>query len=183
MHAFFKILAIGILLGLSLKFFVIESFTVPTDSMSPTLPVGSRIWLLKLPFSPQNDDVIGFERAGENFIKRVVGTPSEWVYTEGGQWRLFKNISTSEPKWLIPKRGDKLELTAENFKLYKSLIESEGHKAGLLLGKIYIDGQEANHYTFQQNYYFVQGDNAAGSIDSRHFGLISEKAIIGRLMR
>jgi signal peptidase I len=51
-----------------------------------------------------------------------------------------------------------------------------------LFDRIFIGGKEQNQYTFTQNYYFVQGDNIEGSIDSRHFGLIAEKCIFGKIL-
>ena len=82
----------------------------------------------------------------------------------------------------IPKRGETVALDAVNFSFYQSLIENEGNQVGKLLDKIFINGSETTNYTFKQNYYFVQGDNRDASIDSRHFGLISEESILGRLI-
>ena len=56
MKPFFKIILVGIVIGLGVKTFVIESFTVPTDSMTPTLAVGQRVWLWKLPFKQKKGD-------------------------------------------------------------------------------------------------------------------------------
>ncbi len=191
MKTFFKILTIGLLIGFAIKTFIFESFTVPTDSMTPTLAVGQKVWLNKLPFSPKYGDVIGFERFGENFVKRIVGVPSDSVYTdgtsrysrEGGRFQLYKNKRLASSKELvflkIPKRGESIVLNEANYNFYQSLIEKEGSSVGKLLDKIFINGSEITNYTFKQNYYFVQGDNTEGSIDSRQFGLIGEKSILG----
>jgi signal peptidase I len=194
MHTFFKITIIGLLIGLGIKIFALESFTVPTDSMTPTIAVGQRVWLNKLPFTPKLEDVIGFERNGEDYVKRIVGMPSDSVYTdgtsrdsrEGRYFQIYKNkrFASNAPLTFmhIPKRGEMIALDADNYDFYQPLIEKEGNQIGKLLDKIYINGSETMSYTFTQNYYFVQGDNTEASIDSRQFGLIGEKSILGRLI-
>lgn len=44
---------------------------------------------------------------------------------------------------------------------------------------IYIDGQKKNYYELKQNFFYVQGDNCSSSRDSRTFGWIPEKSLIG----
>ena len=183
MKPFFKIILIGIALGLGIKTLVIESFTVPTESMTPTLAVGQRVWLWKLPFKCKKDDIIGFEKGGEYFVKRIVGMPSDAVYTEGGRFQIMGNkrlvSDTQSAVFDIPKRGDAIILDAKNGAFYQPLIEKEGAQVTRLFDKFFINGSETANYTFKQNYYFVQGDNAGSSIDSRQFGLIGEKSILG----
>ena len=183
MKSFFKIILIGIALGLGIKTLVIESFTVPTESMTPTLAVGQRVWLWKLPFKCKKDDIIGFEKGGEYFVKRIVGMPSDAVHTEGGRFQIMGNkrlvSDTQSAFYKIPKRGDAVVLDKINIKFYQSLIENEEAQVTLLFDKIFINGSETTNYTFKQNYYFVQGDNAGSSIDSRQFGLIGEKSVLG----
>ena len=194
MKTFLKIIFVGLLMGFAIKTFVIESFTVPTDSMIPTIAVGQKVWLYKLPFTPKQGDIIGFERNDENFVKRIVGVPSDSVFTvrkdsfgEGGyRYQVYKNIRLASGSPLtfmkIPKRGETVTLTDSNYAFYQSLIEKEGNQIGKLIDKVFINGSETTNYTFKQNYYFVQGDNTDSSIDSRQFGLISEKSILGRLV-
>ncbi len=187
MKTFFSVIFIGLAIGFGIKTFVFESFTVPTDSMTPTIAVGQHVWLNKLPFTPKQGDVIGFERNTESFVKRIVGVPSDSVFTEGAYlYQVYKNIRFTSGNTLtfmkIPKRGETITLTDSNYAFYQSLIEKEGNQIGKLLDKIFINGSETTKYTFKQNYYFVQGDNTDVSIDSRQFGLISEKSIIGRLI-
>ena len=188
MKAFLKIIFIGLFIGLAIKTFVIESFTVPTDSMTPTIAIGQHVWLNKLPFTPKLGDIVGFERNGESFVKRIVGLPSDSVFTEGGyRYQVYRNkrlVSDSSPLTFmkIPKQGETIEITNLNYTFYQSLIEKEGNQIGKLLDRIFINDSETTYYTFKQNYYFVQGDNTETSIDSRQFGLIGEKSLLGRLI-
>lgn len=186
MKNFLTIIFIGLFIGIGIKTFVIESFTVPTDSMTPTIAVGQQVWLNKLPFTPKQGDVIGFERNDESFVKRIVGLPSDSVFTEGYRFQVYKNVRLTSGNALtfmkIPKRGETITLTDSNYAFYQLLIEKEGNQIGKLLDKVFINGSETTDYTFKQNYYFVQGDNTEASIDSRQFGLVSEKTILGRLI-
>jgi signal peptidase I len=187
MKIVFKIIFVSVIIGFGLKIFVIEAFTVPTDSMTPTLAVGQRVWLYKLPFKVQKDNIIGFERNGENFVKRIVGMPSETVFTEGGRFQVYQNkrwaSDNQQAFFIIPKRGETIILDTINYTFYQPLIEKEGILVGRLFNRIFINGSETTNYTFKQNYYFVQGDNTSNSIDSRQFGLIGEKSILGIVIK
>ncbi len=187
MNRFYQLLLLAVVLGFLVKFFVIETFTVPTDSMTPTIAVGSRVWLLKLPFRPQRGTVVAFAKEGENFIKRIIALPhdSVWLHAQGANryevWR--QQIPLDAPNLtlcLIPQSGDTIELNASNMPLYQPLIAAEGNQIGFLLNQLFINAVQTNRYVFKKNYYFVQGDNTANSIDSRSFGLICKTQLIGK---
>ena len=81
----------------------------------------------------------------------------------------------------IPQKGETIVFNKANFDFYQPLIETyEGVQAGRLFDKIFINASESNSYTFKQNYYFVQGDNTEGSVDSRHWGLVAQSQLIGK---
>jgi len=45
-----------------------------------------------------------------------------------------------------------------------------------------LDGRAISEYVLKQDHYFVIGDNFEESMDSRHFGFITDNMIIGRAM-
>lgn len=84
----------------------------------------------------------------------------------------------------IPRKGDDVEITSQNFVLYRLPIEYEtNHRLHCVGGKVYLAGYPITHYTFKENYYFVAGDNVANSQDSRYFGYVPEEFIIGVVPR
>lgn len=193
------LIVFGVAFGFALKFFAFELFTVPTDSMEPTIKTGSKVWLNKIKLSTyKRGDIVGFSHGNENFVKRITGLPHEYVKSMGNQYLLIRDENSTPPldegekKYLeewsknnlkIPKSGDTITINDYNFDFYQPLIENCEHiPAGKILNKIFINNKEANSYVFKQNYYFVEGDNKAVSIDSRTFGLVSENHIIGKVL-
>lgn len=82
---------------------------------------------------------------------------------------------------VIPAEGMTIQLTEDNVITYGSTIRDyEGlEDVKVQENKLVIDGKVATEYTFQQNYYFMMGDNRHNSEDSRFWGFVPGDHVVG----
>lgn len=84
----------------------------------------------------------------------------------------------------IPKAGDSIRLDAHTFKLYWNVIEWEQQKEMSYSDNcVYLGDRVITGYRFRKNYYFMAGDKAQNSRDSRYWGLLPEEYIVGKAWR
>ncbi len=137
--------------------FLVQPHQVTGASMDPTFHDGEYILTDKITYrfqEPQRGDVIVFKAPRNpdfDYIKRIIGVPGDTVLISGGA--VFVN-------------GNKLN---ENY------IQSET----LILPGQYI--KEEQEFKINNNEYFVLGDNRSHSSDSRQWGTVPKKDIIGRV--
>jgi len=151
------VVLIAILVALVIKLFVIQAFSIPSESMVDTLEVGDRVLVNKLSYDAHDihrGDVVVFERPPamaslpgdpDDLIKRVIALPGETIEAHDGS--VFINgRQLIEPYLEKGTRTDNLD---------QPVVVPKG--------KI-----------------FVMGDNRTRSRDSRFIGTIDEDLVVGR---
>ena len=83
---------------------------------------------------------------------------------------------------VVPKKGYIIHLNPSDFLKWKIFIEREGHACSLRGANVYVDNKPTTNYVVQGNYYFMMGDNRENSLDSRYWGFVPFRDIVGEAM-
>jgi len=107
------------------------------------------------------------------------GYPVRDIFPKGAEW----NQDNYGPLY-IPKKGDTVWVSPSNIEKWRTIIDREfGRRVVTISGdKIKIDGQLADYYVLQDDYYFMMGDNRDDSADSRYWGFVPRRNIMGEAL-
>ncbi|MDZ4716134.1 MAG: signal peptidase I [Cytophagales bacterium] len=129
------------------------------------------------------------EKANElKTISYISAVEPDYRMSEGPAYNIFPRSTYS--RWngdnygpiIIPKAGMKVQINDSTLAFYGETIQKLDHNKNVEIkdGKLFIDSKEVTEYTFNQNYYFMMGDNRHNSLDSRYWGFVPEDHIVGK---
>jgi signal peptidase I len=153
------VLIAALLVSLTVRTFVIQTYLIPSPSMNPTFYNGNRILVNKLSvdFGTINvGDIVVFKAPSDvakicndpvaDLVKRVIGVPGDSLSSKGNT--IYVNGKKLHQKWShFPSLG----------------------------------GEEIQPMTLPAGQYFMMGDNHANSCDSRMWGTVPRSDIIGKV--
>jgi signal peptidase I len=151
-----RIVILALIIVLPIRFFIFQPFVVKGASMEPNFDQGDYLIIDEISYRFREP------KRGEVIVFRFPLNPSQ---------RFIKRI--------VGLPGETIEI-----KEGKVIIKSEGEVQTLnekYLSSINFDGREYN-FTLKENEYFVLGDNRNFSYDSRYFGPLNKKFIVGRVI-
>ena len=160
------IIAVALVLALAARQWVFQTFSIPSESMVPTLDIGDRIVVQKIFWSwhdIKQGDIVVFSRPphdtqctgpeSEDLVKRVIALPGQKIYSAFG--KVFVDGRPLNESYL-PKPDP--------------------------LGRP-IPGASAQHpYRVPAGDFYVLGDNRAVSCDSRYWGPVQGSTIVGKVV-
>jgi signal peptidase I len=163
-------IVVAFILAMIIRSFLVQAFKIPTGSMRPTLIEGDVILVnkfsygAKIPFTQlrlpgfeklKRGDVVVFiypEDKNKDFIKRLIGLPGEILEIKNG------TIYINDNPLLDPVFNQSYYYNRGDF------------------------AQEAQKITIPKDHYFFLGDNSASSKDSRYWGFVPWKNILGKAL-
>ena len=143
---------------------LIRPFSIPTGTMAPAVSSGDHVMMEDVTYfsrKPRRGDIVVFKTDGiaslpadQFYIKRIVGEPGDYLRISDG--KLFINGAQVSLSNAIGEILYDLPPMAGSFSLQTNV-------------------------TVPSDCYFVLGDNATNSLDSRFWGSLPRRNIIGRI--
>ncbi len=88
--------------------------------------------------------------------------------------------SENESIFLLPSAGMPIAIGPENINCWQAFIEREGNSVNIRNNAVYINDVASTEYEVRDDYYLMLGDNLANSYDSRFWGSVGARRIIGK---
>jgi signal peptidase I len=159
---------IAFILAMIIRAFLVQAFKIPTGSMRPTLLEGDIILVnkfiygAKVPFSPWRLPALRQPKRGDVVV---------FIYPDDPKKDFIKRLAAFG--------GEEVEIREGSVYVNgKPLLEPE------FSARYYYNrgefGQEARKITVPKDSYFVLGDNSASSQDSRYWGFVPHKNLLGK---
>ncbi len=171
----------AIAIAYAVQLWVVKPYRVPSQSMEQTLHVGDRILAARFLYhitDPSRGDIIVFHPNGDgndvfqtesassqNYVKRLVGMPGEWVGSSGGK------------VYVCETRAPQSRLKPTDTPGCRFLDEPYATSA---TGQCSSTTGDFGPRRLGEDRYLMLGDNRQFSEDSRCWGQIRRSQIIGR---
>ena len=173
LREYIEAILMAIVIAFFIRTFVIQAYKIPSGSMKPTLLIGDHILVskfnygVKLPFirstlipigTPKRGDIVVFiypEDRSKDFIKRLVGLPGDTVEI----------------------RDKQILLNGQPWK------ETHGvHSDSLIIPGAVQPRDNFGPVRVPEGSLFVMGDNRDESYDSRFWGFVDMKDVLGKAL-
>jgi len=182
-RSFFPVLLVVFVL----RSFLVEPFQIPSSSMVPTLLVGDYILVNKFTYGvrlpvirtkvldlnqPQRGDVMVFFPPHLNktyFIKRVVGLPGDKVRYVGKKLYVNGELVPQQMLAQLPPARPRFQLSQEQLGETDHQIQTD-----------LLRHNDDFTVIVKPGHYFMMGDNRDNSSDSRVWGQVPERDIVGK---
>ena len=188
--AFFPVIVIVFLL----RSFVAEPFRIPSESMLPTLRkqdfilVNKFAYDIRLPVfhsrlidrdGPERGDVVVFrfpQDPSKDYIKRVIGLPGDVIEYRNKRLTINGEIQTLT-------EVERFDIEDPAFALFQQYTERLNTTDGTLdhdILQFSRTGGRDLRFRVPDGSYFVMGDNRDRSHDSRGWGFVPERNLVGK---
>jgi signal peptidase I len=167
---------------------------VPTGSMKPTILEGDRVFVnklaydLKVPFTtwhlaewadPQRGDIVVFYSPHDDtrLVKRVVGLPGDVI-----ELRHEQLVINGSPVDYTPL-GIEISGQLSEAERQQGLFATEkfpAHAHAVMAIPSLPAKRSFGPVRVPEGHYFMMGDNRDNSFDSRYFGMVERKRIVGK---
>ncbi len=178
--------------GLFIITFVLQAFEIPSSSMEDTLLIGDHVFVNREQFaSPtkwtgpllpyrniRRSDIVVFlspEEQGLFVVKRIIGVPGDRIHLRDGV--VYRNGEKLVEPYARHKMGD-YSPYRDNFPAVEPDYSVRNEEWKQELPSHIQDGD----IVVPAASYFAMGDNRDVSYDSRYWGFIPQKNVIGRPM-
>ncbi len=159
LYDWFKDIAIALVMALIIRALFVQAFRIPSGSMIPTLLIGDHILVEKISYrfrKPKRLEIIVFKcpvEKDKDFIKRIIGLPGDVIK-------------------IVNKH-----VFVNGRELKEPYVQ---HTDSRILPPEVSPRDNYGPVKVPPNHYFVMGDNRDNSWDSRFWGFVPAKDIIGR---
>ncbi len=171
-------LAVAIGLALLVQAYLVKPYRIPSGSMEPTLAIGQRILVNRLDTYPALGDIVVFHPPTGATDGGVCGDPHQGAgHPQACDKNLPTEASVTFVKRVVGLPGDRLQI--RNGYVYRNGVRERGRYIQSCDAVPGADCTFPKTIVVPAGEYYMMGDNRGDSLDSRYWGPVPQKWIIG----